>query len=237
MISKNLQIIEDNILKACKNSHRDRDQVTLIAASKTKPLLMIEEVYNEGIVNFGENKVQEIINKSEEIDELNKNELKNIKWHMIGHLQRNKVKYIVDKVTLIHSVDSLRLAKEIEKEARKNNVIVDVLLEVNIAMDPDKYGFKESEVNSALIEISKFKHINIKGLMTIPPYVENPEENRHYFQKMRELFVDIEAKNIDNVSMEILSMGMTGDYCVAIEEGATMVRIGTGIFGERDYSK
>lgn len=237
MISKNLQIIEDNILKACKNSHRDRDQVTLIAASKTKPLLMMEEVYNEGIVNFGENKVQEIINKSEEIDELNKNELKNIKWHMIGHLQRNKVKYIVDKVTLIHSVDSLRLAKEIEKEARKNNVIVDVLLEVNIAMDPDKYGFKESEVNSALIEISKFKHINIKGLMTIPPYVENPEENRHYFQKMRELFVDIEAKNIDNVSMEILSMGMTGDYCVAIEEGATMVRIGTGIFGERDYSK
>jgi pyridoxal phosphate enzyme (YggS family) len=232
MIYENIKDIEENILKACKKAGRNRDEVTLIAVSKTQTIDKIEEVLETGILNLGENKVQELVSK---IEALNQDKHKNIKWHMIGHLQRNKVKYIVDKVALIHSVDSVRLAKQIEKEAKKCDVEVDVLIEVNIANDPNKFGFKEDEVYSAILEIAKLKHINIKGLMTIAPYVEDPEDNRVYFSKMKQLSVDIDAKNIDNVSMETLSMGMTGDYRVAIEEGATMVRIGTAIFGERNY--
>lgn len=232
MIYENIKDIEENILKACKKAGRNRDEVTLIAVSKTQTIDKIEEVLETGILNLGENKVQELVSK---IEALNQDKHKNIKWHMIGHLQRNKVKYIVDKVALIHSVDSVRLAKQIEKEAKKCDVEVDVLMEVNIANDPNKFGFKEDEVYSAILEIAKLKHINIKGLMTIAPYVEDPEDNRVYFSKMKQLSVDIDAKNIDNVSMETLSMGMTGDYRVAIEEGATMVRIGTAIFGERNY--
>ncbi|NLJ90010.1 MAG: YggS family pyridoxal phosphate-dependent enzyme [Clostridiales bacterium] len=233
MIYNNLRKIEENIIEACNKAGRNRDEVTLIAVSKTQPIDLIEEALEAGIVNFGENKVQELVSK---IEVLNEDKHKDLKWHMIGHLQRNKVKYIVDKVSLIHSVDSIRLAKQIEKEARKRGVTVDVLIEVNIAGDPDKFGFKEEEVYSATLEISRLEHINIKGLMTVAPYVTDPEENRLYFSKMKQLSVDIKAKNIDNVIMDTLSMGMTGDYTVAIEEGATMVRIGTGIFGERDYS-
>ena len=228
MLAENLQNVEERIQAACARANRDRNEDTLIAVSKTKPVSMLEEVYAEGIRCFGENKVQELTEKHDKLPS-------DVKWHMIGHLQRNKVKYIVDKVDLIHSVDSVRLAETIEQEAVKKDVIVPVLVEVNVAEEDSKFGLKVNEVLSIIEEISKFPHIRIKGLMTIAPYVENPEENRPVFARLRKLSVDIAEKNIDNVSVEILSMGMTNDYEVAIEEGATMVRVGTGIFGERNY--
>ena len=160
-----------------------------------------------------------------------------IRWHLIGHLQRNKVKYIVDKVYLIHSVDSLRLAEEISREAVKKQVEVNILIEVNVAQEESKFGTTTEETEKLVRDISLLPGVHIKGLMTIAPFVEDPEENRTYFRKLRQLAVDIGNKNIDNVSMSILSMGMTGDYTVAVQEGAAIVRVGTGIFGERDYSK
>ena len=229
MIADNLRAVESKIAAACERANRKKEEVTLIAVSKTKPVSMLEEVYEEGIRNFGENKVQELTEKYGQLPT-------DIEWHLIGHLQRNKVKYIVDKVKLIHSVDSLRLAETIEQEAAKKNVVVDILIEVNVAEEESKFGLKTEEVISLVEDIARFPHIRIKGLMTIAPYVENPEENRGIFACLHKLSVDIRKKNIDNVSVEILSMGMTNDYEVAIEEGATMVRVGTGIFGERDYN-
>lgn len=228
MLAENLQEVERRIQAACERANRNRDEVTLIAVSKTKPVSMLEEAYSQGVRTFGENKVQELTEKYDRLPS-------DIMWHMIGHLQRNKVKYIVDKAALIHSVDSVRLAQTIEQEATKKDVIVPVLIEVNVAEEDSKFGLKVNEVMSMVEEISKFPHIRVKGLMTIAPYVENPEENRAVFARLRKLSVDIAEKNIDNVSVEILSMGMTNDYEVAIEEGATMVRVGTGIFGERNY--
>lgn len=228
VICENIRQAEESIDKACQKAGRNREEVTLIAVSKTKPVAMLEEAYQAGCRHFGENKVQELVEKYEVMP-------KDIKWHMIGHLQRNKVKYIVDKVFLIHSVDSLRLAEEISKEAVKKQVTVNILVEVNVAKEESKFGTTEEEALKLVEEISKLPGILIKGLMTIAPYVENSEENRQYFAKLRQLSVDIMHKNIDNISMDVLSMGMTGDYQVAVEEGATYVRVGTGIFGERDY--
>ena len=230
MITKNLKEVEEKIQKACLRSGRDRKEVTLIAVSKTKPVSMIEEVYNEGIRDFGENKPQELREKYDFMP-------KDINWHMIGHLQRNKIKYVVDRVCMIHSVDSIRLAQAIEEEAAKKNRIIPILLEVNIAREESKFGFMEEEIYDAVEIISKLPHLKIEGLMTIAPFVENAEENRVHFKNLRKLSVDIKQKNIDNVNMCNLSMGMTGDYEIAIEEGATFVRVGTGIFGERNYIK
>ncbi len=229
MISENLRRVHENIRKACERAGRDEKEVTLISVSKTKPVSMLREAYDQGSRDFGENKVQEIMDKRPELPE-------DIRWHMIGHLQRNKVKYIVGNVCLIHSVDSLRLAEEISLQASKKQVDADILLEVNIAGEESKFGLSREETPALAREIAKLPHIRIRGLMTIAPYVEDPEDNRKYFRQIKELSVDIAKENIDNVSMDILSMGMTGDYMVAIEEGATMVRVGTGIFGERDYS-
>lgn len=230
MLKENLTEVEAKIEQACKNAGRDRDEVTLIAVSKTKPVTMLQEIYEQGIRCFGENKVQEMVEKYEEMP-------KDIKWHMIGHLQRNKVKYIIDKASLIHSVDSYRLAEEINIQAKKKNVVMPILIEVNIAKEDSKFGIYTEDSIQLVDEISKLENIAVKGLMTIAPYVEDPEENRQYFRNIKQLSVDITNKNIDNVSMDILSMGMTGDYTVAIEEGATMVRVGTGIFGARNYNK
>ena len=230
MLKENLANVEKNIEQACKNAGRSRDEVTLIAVSKTKPVEMLQEIYDENIRDFGENKVQELCSKMEQLPS-------DIRWHMIGHLQRNKVKYIVGKVELIHSVDTYRLAEEINIQAKKQNVIVPILVEVNIAHEESKFGISAEDAILLVEEISKLENIRIKGLITIAPYVENPEDNRLYFRKIKQLSVDITNKNIDNVFMEILSMGMTGDYMVAIEEGATMVRVGTGIFGERNYKQ
>lgn len=229
MITQNYDKVLENIKSACKSAGRNESEVTLIAVSKTKPISDIEELYNHGVRIFGENKVQELCDKYEALP-------KDIKWHMIGHLQRNKVKYIVDKVELIHSVDSVRLARQIEEEAAKKNVRVDILIEVNVAEEESKFGLKTEEVLDMVTQIAEFPHVSIKGLMTIAPFVENPEDNRKYFNKLKQLAVDIKAKNIDNVTMDKLSMGMTGDYMVAVTEGASYVRVGTGIFGERNIS-
>lgn len=229
MLRKNLEQVEANIKKACDTAGRDRKEVTLIAVSKTKPIEMLSSIYNQRIRDFGENKVQELCDKIEQLPE-------DIHWHMIGHLQTNKVKYIVGKTSLIHSVDSLRLAQEIEKQAAKKNLTADILVEVNIAEEESKFGIHKEETMGLIREIAQLSHVHICGLMTIAPYVENPEDNRMYFRGIRQLSVDIDRQNIDNVDMDILSMGMTGDYMVAIEEGATMVRVGTGIFGERNYN-
>ena len=229
MIRENLDIVEKNIEAACSLGERKREEVKLIAVSKTKPVEMLQEAYDYGCRDFGENKVQELVDKYEKMP-------KDIRWHMIGHLQRNKVKYIVDKVYLIHSVDSLRLAEEISKEAVKKDVTVSVLIEVNVAEEASKFGTTSEDAIALVEQIAKLPNIAIKGLMTIAPYVENAEENRVYFRKLKQIYVDIIRKNIDNVSMEELSMGMTGDYKVAITEGATYIRVGTGIFGERQYN-
>ena len=227
MLAENLKQIEENIAKSCERAKRRREEVTLIAVSKTKPVSMLNEIYNCGIRDFGENKVQEICEKREQLP-------KDIRWHMIGHLQRNKVKHIIRDVSLIHSVDTYRLAEEINIQAKKVKRIVPVLIEVNIAEETSKFGIAAGEALQLTEEIAKLDNLRVKGLMSIAPYVDNPEDNRQYFQKIKKLSVDIARKNIDNVSMGILSMGMTGDYTVAIEEGATIVRVGTGIFGARN---
>ena len=229
MLKDNLNNVEEKIRQACKRCGRDRSEVTLIAVSKTKPNEMLQEIYDLGIREFGENKVQEMCQKMDTLPE-------DIRWNMIGHLQTNKVKYIVGRTSLIHSVDSLKLAEEIQKQSVKKNVISDILVEVNIASEASKFGTTAEEAIALVKAISTLDHVKVKGLMTIAPYVENPEDNRRYFRQIRQLSVDINNQNIDNVDMEILSMGMTGDYQVAIEEGATMVRVGTGIFGERNYN-
>lgn len=231
MISENMKHVQERIDAACAKSGRDTKEVTLIAVSKTKPVEALRDAYEAGARDFGENKVQELLDKIPQLPA-------DIRWHMIGHLQRNKVKYIVDKVCLIHSVDSVRLAEEISKEAVKRGITVNILVEVNVAGEESKFGTTAEEAEQLVNEIAKLPGICIKGLMTIAPFVENAEENREYFRKLKGLSVDIMGKNIDNRSMgEDLSMGMTGDYTVAVEEGATYVRVGTGIFGERDYKK
>lgn len=229
MLSDNLHEVQENIRKACERSGRNPEDVTLIAVSKTKPVSDIEQIYAAGIREFGENKVQEMNDKQKVLPG-------DINWHMIGHLQRNKVKYIVDNVAMIHSVDSVRLAEELSKEAVKKNVAVDILVEVNVAKEESKFGLYTEDVRQFVEQISKLPGINIKGLMTSAPFVDNPEDNRQYFKKLKDLSVDINAKNIDNVHMDFLSMGMTNDYVVAVEEGATHVRVGTAIFGHRDYN-
>lgn len=230
MLEDNIAKVKENIKAACKRAGRDADAVTLVAVSKTKPLSDIETLLKTGQMEYGENYVQELCEKYEQIS-------MPVHWHMIGHLQTNKVKYIIDKTVLIHSVDSLHLAKQIEKEAGKNNIVAQILLQVNIAEEDTKFGVKADEVIKLAEEISHLPHVHIRGLMTSAPFVSNPEENRCYFRKLHKLFVDIRDKNIDNVTMDILSMGMTNDYEIAIEEGSTMVRVGTAIFGERNYNK
>ena len=229
MVKENLKMVEENIRKACERSNRDPKEVTLIAVSKTKPVEMIREAIDYGMKDYGENKVQEMCDKISVIPE-------KLNSHLIGHLQRNKVKYIVDKACLIHSVDSLRLAEQINNEAKKKNVVCNILIEVNIAQEETKFGISKDEVRDLLNAVKGLENIKVKGLMTIAPFVEDAEDNRVYFREMYKLFIDMRQEKADNIEMEVLSMGMTGDYQVAIEEGATMVRVGTGIFGERNYN-
>ena len=228
MLKDQLQEVEKRIQAACDRAGRKREEVTLIAVSKTKPVETLQEAYDHGVRIFGENKVQELTAKYEALP-------KDIHWHMIGHLQTNKVKYIIDKAELIHSVDSLKLAETIEKEAAKHDLIADILVEVNVAEEESKFGMKMEEVIPFVEKVSAFPHVRVRGLMTIAPFVEDPEENRSIFADLHKLYIDIKKKNHDNDTVSVLSMGMTNDYEVAIEEGATMVRVGTGIFGARNY--
>ncbi len=227
-IKDNIEEVKNKIAAACQEAGRAPEEVTLIAVSKTKPVELLREAYDCGCRDFGENKVQELLDKYEVMP-------KDIRWHMIGHLQRNKVKYIVDKVALIHSVDSLRLAEEISREAVKKDTCVNILIEVNVAEEETKFGVTCNEVKKLVQDIAKLPNIRVKGLMTIAPFVENAEQNRPIFSKLRKISVDIMEENIDNITMENLSMGMTGDYVVAVSEGAACVRVGTGIFGVRQY--
>lgn len=225
-ISDNLDEVRRRMEAAAIRSGRNPEEITLIAVSKTKPIGDLKTAYEAGARSFGENKVQEIVQKYPDMPE-------DACFHMIGHLQRNKVRQVLPYVKLIHSVDSLRLAEQIEMEAEKEGILVDVLLEVNVAGEESKFGLAPEEVEDMVRQISSMRHVHICGLMTIAPFTEDPEENRPYFRKLYQLSVDIGKKNIDNVSMRVLSMGMTGDYEVAVEEGATMIRVGTGIFGAR----
>lgn len=227
-IKENLAIIESKITKAAQKSGRTREDILLLAVSKTVDIPRIKEAVDLGLRELGENKPQEINWKYFELED--------VKWHLIGHLQTNKVKYVIDKVCLIHSVDSLKLAEEISKRAKAKDVTMDVLVEINIAGEEAKHGVNIDQAETLALAISKLENIRVKGLMTVAPFVENPEDNRKYFQQMYKLFVDIRGKNYNNIDMKYLSMGMTNDYEIAIEEGANIVRIGTGLFGARDYS-
>lgn len=229
MLVENYNYVKQQVINTALQCGRNPEDITLIAVSKTKPLADIEELITVGVSEFGENKVQELCDKYENVS-------RPVHFHLIGHLQTNKVKYVVDKACLIHSLDSVKLAKEIQKEALKKQVIAEVLIEVNVAEEDSKFGLTVEEVIPFIEEISTYSNIHVNGLMTIAPFVENPEENRVHFRRLRQLSLDITSKNIDNIDMNVLSMGMTNDYQVAIEEGATMVRVGTAIFGARNYS-
>lgn len=225
-IRDHLNEVRENIRKACEKAGRSPQEVTLIAVSKTKPLFMLEEAYEAGARDFGENKVQEILEKHPKMPE-------DARFHMIGHLQRNKVKQVLPHAVLIHSVDSYRLAEQISQEAGKLGITAKILLEVNVAKEESKFGMMPEDVEEMAGQIAALPHLKIEGLMTIAPFVDDPEKNRPVFRKLYQLSVDIKKKNIDNVNMGVLSMGMTGDYQVAVEEGSTMIRVGTGIFGAR----
>lgn len=230
MIVQNIKDIKSRIEKAAMKVGRDPRTVELIAVSKTYPIEAICEAIEGGCTAFGENKVQELIGKIPAIQSV-------VDWHLIGHLQTNKVKYIVDQVALIHSVDSLKLAEEIQKQAMKKNLLVSILIEVNVAKEVSKNGVAVEEVEGLVREIGKLPNVKMRGFMTVAPYVADPEQNREIFRNLYNLSVDIQKQNIDNISTEILSMGMSTDYEIAIEEGATMVRVGTALFGKRDYTK
>lgn len=228
-LKSNLLQIEERIWKACDRANRRREEVTLIAVSKTVEAEVVKQAVEEGHFIFGENKVQELVHKQETLSD------NRIEWHLIGHLQTNKVKYIGKTVSMIHSVDSIKLAKEIQKIALKNERIPDILVQVNIAREGTKFGLLPEEVLDFVTEISAFPNLRVRGLMTVAPFVHDSEENRKHFRELHKIMVDLNEKNIDNINMNVLSMGMTGDFEVAIEEGATHIRVGTGIFGERNY--
>lgn len=230
MIKENLAAVEARIQAACERAGRSREDVTLVAVSKTNPVERIREAYEAGVRNFGENKVKEMLGKEPQLPE-------DIRWHLIGHLQTNKVKSVLGKTVLIHSIDSLKLLDTIDFESRKKNMVSEGLLEVNVAGEESKFGFLPEELLPLLDRLKQYRNLKIRGLMTVAPFVEDAEENRAVFRKLRQLSIDIKSKNVDNVTMNVLSMGMTGDYEVAIEEGATLVRVGTGIFGKREIGE
>lgn len=229
-IRENLRQVESNIQSACRRAGRSRDEVSLIAVSKTNPAARVREAYLLGQREFGENRVKELLEKEAQLPQ-------DIRWHLIGHLQTNKVRAVIDKTVLIHSIDSLKLADTIDFEARKKQILVNGLLEINVAEESSKYGFYIEEISKILNRLHQYKNLKIRGLMTVAPIVSDPEQNRGVFRRLKELSIDINCKYADNMAMSILSMGMTGDYCVAIEEGATLIRIGTGIFGTRQIGE
>ncbi len=229
-IKENLDLVRENIKKACDRINKDSDDIVLVAVTKTIDEMIVNESLKYDITDIGENKVQEVQRKYDLIE-------KPVKWHLIGHLQRNKVKYIIDKVDLIHSVDSERLAEEINKKAMGINKVMDILIQLNISKEETKFGLERKELDELILAISKMSNVRVRGLMTMAPYYENPEEARWIFKKMKETFEELSNNDYNNIQMDYLSMGMTNDYIVAIEEGANIVRVGTGIYGARDYSK
>lgn len=229
-IEYNYKTICENIAKAAQRSGRKYEDITFLAATKTVEAEYINYAISLGLNHIGENRVQELLSKYESYD------LENTKLHMIGHLQSNKVRQIVDKVDMIESVDSLKLAKEISLQSEKRNISTDILIEVNIGGEESKSGISPDELDELICQISELPAIKVQGLMTIPPICENKQKIFGYFENMRKLFIDISSKKIDNISMNVLSMGMSDDYVEAIESGATLVRIGSALFGARNYN-
>jgi hypothetical protein len=225
-IASNIDRVKEHIKKAAERSGRSADDIVLIAVTKTIDVERIKAAVNCGIKDLGENRVQELTAKYPYISD-------DVRWHMIGRLQTNKVKYIIDKVSLIHSVDSLKLLKEIDKRSEIANRIMDILIEVNVAGEASKGGVAVEDVIDFVKQSASFENIRIKGLMTVAPQADDPEIVRPYFVQMNDLSYKIKKLKLDNVEMKYLSMGMSGDFEVAIEEGSNMVRIGTAIFGER----
>ena len=228
-VNENLTHIMERIRTCAAKSGRDPKEITLVAVSKTHTVPELKSAYHYGIRDFGENKVQEMLEKHERLPD-------DIRWHMIGHLQRNKVKYIVPFVHMIHSVDSLKLCAEINKEACKCGRVIPILLEVNISHEDSKFGLSKEELPELLKACADFPGIYVKGLMTIAPFTEDNDVIKDVFSELRELFLDIKSQKLDNVDMNYLSMGMSHDYEIAIEQGATHVRIGSSIFGIRNYT-
>jgi len=216
---------------ACKKTGRNPKDITLLAVSKTVESDRAKEAVEAGIKNLGENKVQELIKKYEELKDID------VKWHMIGHLQKNKVKYIIDKNILIHSVESLSLAEEINKRAKNSNLTADVLIELNIGEEESKFGINEENVYDFIRSMEQFENIRVLGLMTVAPFCENPEDVRWVFKTMKNIYSKISIMNLRNTEMKYLSMGMTNDFEIAIEEGSNIIRIGTAIFGARKYKE
>ncbi|MBQ2662768.1 MAG: YggS family pyridoxal phosphate-dependent enzyme [Clostridia bacterium] len=227
-IRENLEEVERRITAAAERSGRKRSDITLIAVTKTHPAEMMNEAIELGVTDIGENKPQEVRDKYADV--------KPVRWHLIGHLQTNKVKYVIDKVCLIHSVDSVKLMDEIERQAEKHDTTMDILIQVNISGEETKSGIKPEEIYDLIEHAGELSRVKVKGLMTIAPKTDNPVTNALHFDNIRRLFLDIQSKKYDNISMEYLSMGMSGDYETAIEHGANMVRVGSAIFGQRDYS-
>ena len=229
-IRENLSNVHENIETACSKSGRDVDSVKLIAVSKTKPFEDLLAAYNAGERIFGENKVQEIMDKYDRV--------KPVRWHLIGHLQTNKVKYIIDKVSMIHSVDSLHLAKEIDKRAKQHNLTMDILIQVNSAMEESKFGITTAETGQLINDIlTECPNVRIRGLMCIAPFEDNPDDARVYFAEVKKLYDEYGKIDNPNLDFKYLSMGMSNDFEVAVEEGSNLIRVGTSIFGVRDYSK
>ncbi len=224
-VYENIENVRRKISDAARKAGRSESEITLIGVSKTKPVDLIKEATACGILDLGENRVQEVLEKFDKIE--------NVRWHLIGHLQKNKVKYIVDKTVLIHSVESFELAKEIDKQAKKLGKIQDILIQVNVSGEESKFGVSPNDTISLCEEISSLENVRIKGLMTMAPMGSVESELRFVFGGLRKLSNEIRNENIEKVEMQHLSMGMSGDYEIAIEKGATMVRVGTGIFGTR----
>lgn len=226
-LKERLENVRKKIRECAESSGRMAEDITLVAVTKTYEPDVINEAIALGVTDIGENKVQEILRKYDAV--------KPVRWHLIGHLQSNKVKYIIDKVVMIHSVDSLHLMDEIERQAKKQGVIMDILIQVNISGEESKFGIKSDEIYEFLDYAENLKHIRVRGLMTILPKSDNVVKNKLHFVNINQLYLDISQKKYDNISMDYLSMGMSGDFEEAIEEGSNMVRIGSAIFGERKY--
>lgn len=230
-IKENIEEIIKRKNEAALRCGRNPEDIIIIAVSKTVDAMKAREAVMGGLENLGENRVQEIMNKYDELQDLQ------VKWHMIGHLQKNKVKYIIDKVELIHSVESIELAAEINKRSSQHNIISNILIELNIGEEESKFGINEDSVYDFVSSLEQFENIKIMGLMTVAPFCENPEDVRWVFKKMKEIFDKISAMNLKNTQMKYLSMGMTNDFEIAIEEGSNIVRIGTAVFGKRIYKE
>lgn len=229
-IRNNISEVMKRVEKAAEKSGRKLEDITVVAVTKTVEPERILKAVDCGMLDLGENRVQELCEKYDIIG-------KECRWHLIGHLQTNKVKYIIDKVRMIHSVDSLELAAEIQKRAQKANCMVDILAQVNVADEETKFGIPPEQAVDFVKQLGAFPNIRVKGLMTIAPFAENPEDIRYVFRQLHEILIDIKRKNIDNINMTYLSMGMSNDFEIAIEEGSNMVRIGSAIFGKRQYNK